>query len=305
MNNQLSNPSASTTTATIASATTIRMLIPWDDETVRNALVTFAHAIGGADASISLMRLDASCQLGRGAVPATPVSDDAGDAHHIHGALPGCANDIVETAETGAADLILLGTSCEPGGEFDCTCLPAQIALDSPVPVMLVRTSHAGGQAFPPILKRLLIPFDGSPRAAKVLQVAARLAGRLALPVHLVMVLDPKQILPPAFAYDPEAEDMIAGFRSDAHLALKQGEQVLDRARVICHSSLLYGPVIGSLKEMIEPGDLVVMTTHGLGNAPHGRLGSVAARMIADIADPLVIMRASPLVDVVVRGHFA
>jgi len=183
--------------------------------------------------------------------------------------------------------------------------LPAQIALDSPVPVMLVRTSHAGGQAFPPVLKRLLIPFDGSPRAAKVLHVAAQMAARLALPVHLVMVLDPKQILPPAFAYDPEAEDMIAGFRSDAHMSLKRGEHVFDLARVICHSSLLYGPVIGSLKEMIEPGDLVMMTTHGLGNAPHGRLGSVAARMIADIADPLVIMRGSRPVDVVVQGHFA
>ncbi|MGI8405440.1 MAG: hypothetical protein ACR2OE_11865 [Thermomicrobiales bacterium] len=122
MNDQLSAPSESTTTATSTTTTTLRMLIPWDDETVRDALVAFAHAIGGADASISLMRIDASCQLGLGAVPPTPGSDFARDAH-IHDALPGCANDIVETAETGAADMILLGTSCQPGGEFDCTCL--------------------------------------------------------------------------------------------------------------------------------------------------------------------------------------
>ena len=285
------------------STSAIRILIPWDDEAVRDALVGFAQAIGGMDAAISLLPIDASCQLARG--PILAMGDSDAPQAHRHDAMPGCANTIVETAEKGAADLVLLGTSCQPGGEFDCTCLPAQIALDSPIPVMLVRTSHSNGQAFPPSLKRLLVPVDGSPRAAHVLQFAARLAGRLALPVLLVMVLDPKQLLPPVFAYDPEVEDMIAGFRSDAHFALKQGELILDHASVTCHSSLLYGPVIGSLKEMIEPGDLVMMTTHGLGNAPHGRLGSVAARMIADIADPLVIARGTPPQDVVVQGHFA
>ena len=45
------------------------------------------------------------------------------------------------------------------------------------------------------------------------------------------------------------------------------------------------------------------MTTHGIGNAPRGRLGSVAARMVADIPAPLVIMRSSPPVDVAVDAH--
>ncbi|MGI8482837.1 MAG: universal stress protein [Thermomicrobiales bacterium] len=288
--------------STANAASTVRFLIPWDDETVRDALATFARALGGEDAPVSLVQIDASCHLAGSPSCAMHESKDLPSPDRD--AMPACANNIVETAERGDADVILIGTSCRPDGEFDCTCLPAQIALDSPVPVLLVRTS-AIGQVFPPIIKRILVPFDGSPRAAHVLQFAARLAQQLALPVHLVMVLDPKQILPPAFVFDPDAEDMVAGFREDAHFALKQGELILDHASVICHSTLLYGPVIGSLKGMIESGDLVMMTTHGLGNAPHGSLGSVAARMISDIVDPLVIMRGIPAEDVVVQGRFA
>ncbi|HWV35768.1 MAG TPA: universal stress protein [Thermomicrobiales bacterium] len=283
---------------------TLRILIPWHDDTVLDELLTFARGIGGGDAHIMLLPLASAC------APEREIRLAAARGIPLEIVQPACEGpaaecDIAAIAAKRAADLILMTTTCHPAGHLDEDCLPAQVALDSPIPVLLVRTHPGERGIFPPSFTRLLIPTDGSTRSTQSLPFAARLASRLRLPVQFVMVIDPMQALPPAYAYDPGAEELIAGLREDAHWALKRGEQMLARHGIAVNSSLLYGPVVACITESVRKGDLVLLTTHGRGNAPAGRLGSVAKRMVAEIPDPMVIMRGHPAPERVAVGHLA
>ena len=284
----------------------LRMLIPWDDDTLLDDLLAFARKMGGSNSHIMLLPAGANgieSGVSRRASNTVPFEIVQVSRDEPMAAISAVA--IAAIAAQRAADVIIMATNCHPGGKLDCSCLAAQLALDSPIPVMLLRWNMAARASFPSSITRLLILLDGSSRAIQSLPFATRLARRLQVAVHFVMVIDPAQVLPPAFARDPEAEDLIAGLREDAHCALKRAEHLLESHGVAVSSSLLYGPVIASIEETIQPGDLVMMTTQGRGSAPHSRLGSVAAQMIADVLDPLVIMRGTPLSEFVVQGYLA
>lgn len=287
------------------------ILIPWDGLTPLNQVVTFAHMLGGQDVNLTLLSLmpahtadnalsadSTACRLEQATVLSSIDVLDLPDV----GSDP--ASGIAMVAAERNVDLILMATPCHPAGALDPSCLAAQFALDSPIPVMIVHFECDNIAAFPPPIRRLLVPLDGSTRATQALPFAADLARRLRLPVQLVMVIDPVQVLPPAYAHDADAAaEMVASLKHDAHWVLTQAEQLLAHQGVTVNSDLVYGPVVSSLKAAVQPGDVLVMTTHGIGSAPRSRLGSVAARLVADVPGPLVIMRGIPPAEIVVRAR--
>lgn len=285
-----------------------RILIPWDGMPPLDQVLILARSIGGADASLLLLptssgsatqnTTEAILRVGQPdqCVPHTDVEVlDAPDIVDL-------TIQIATVAAKREIDLILVATLCHPVGKIDPSCLAAQLALDSPIPVMVIHVDGDNLVALPQSIMRLLIPLDGSSRATQILPVAANLAHQLHLPVRFVMVIDPARILPPAYAYDPGASaEMVAGLTHEAHWALTQAEQFLSRQGITVSSDLLYGPVISSLNAAVEPGDVLAMTTHGIGAAPRARLGSVAATLVSNPPGPLVIMRSSVPPDIVVH----
>lgn len=288
---------------------TFQVMILADTESLVRPATSFVASIAGDDAH--LMAVPFACACGRNG-----HNESVSAAWKINGGASvemmappdGAAVDAegaVALAQAHAADLIVMATACSPEGVLDPDCGAAQLALDSPVPVLLVHAHDGTFPAHPPVT-RLLVPLDGSARAAQALPFTTRLARRLQLPVQFVMVIDPSRILPPAYAYDPEAmDDVLTDLRETAHWALKQAEQQLVRDGIAVQSVLLYGPVTTCIQSAIEPGDLVIMTTHGTGRSPADHLGSVAARMVANVTSPLVIMRGRRQGDVVVEGYVA
>lgn len=213
-------------------------------------------------------------------------------------------HDVIRLAESRGAAMIAIATHCEANGRVDPDCMPSQLALNSTIPVLILRVRPGESLAFTPVT-RILVPLDGSPRAAEALPVATRMATRLGVRVQFVMVIDPSRVIPPAYAYDPDAWSVISVLQETAHWALKQAEEHMTAAGVDVESSLLFGPVNAVLQESIAPGDVVVMTTHGTGRAAQDKLGSVAARIVASAAVPVVIMRGGVPGDIVVDGYQA
>lgn len=286
------------------------ILIPWDGQIPIEPLLTLASSIGGPEASLLLMPVAAGhVDIGGAGHASSPDQDALATAWPRLEWLErsdsaNMAMEIVATAARRDADLIVMATACYPDGWIDSSCLAAQLALDSPAPVMVVHVEGDGATAFPPQIARLVILLDGSARAAQTLPVAASLARRLRVGVRLLMVIDPARVLPPAYAYDPDAmEQMVARLRGEAHGALTQAERQLAKDDVAVTSELLYGPVIETIEAAFQPGDVLVLTTHGLGSATQSQLGSVAAQLVADNPGPLVIMRAGHLASVVATGH--
>lgn len=288
----------------------INILIPWDGNIPIERLLTLAGSVGGPEANLLLLPVSSEHVNDGGQVHESPPNRQALATAWPRLEVLECsdsadvATKIFATSARRNADLILVATTCHPGGAIDSSCLAARLALDSLVPVMVVHFEGDHSTAFPSPISRLLVPLDGSARAAQALPVAARLARLLEVAVTLVMVIDPARVLPPAYAYDQDAtEEMVARLKGEAHEALTQAEHQLTSLGVTVTSELLYGPVIASIEAAVQPGALLVMTTHGLGGAVQSQLGSVAARLVADNPGPLVIMRGSPLASVVVTGH--
>ena len=287
-----------------------QILIPWDGSIPLNQVLTFAQVLGGQDTRLTVLPLAPGCTTGHTASD-NSLADRSGqgamlpsfEVLNLPNATATPALEIIQIANTHEIRLILLATRCHPGGHLDPSCLAAQIALDSPIPVMVIRADSDELAASPQPFTRLVVPLDGSARATQALPLTADLARRLHLPVQLLMVIDPRQVLPPAYAYDPDAAaEMVAGLTHNAHWALERAEQILARQGVTANADLVYGPVVSSLEAAVQPRDLVVMTTHGVGGASRGRLGSIAARIVADARGPFIIMRSTPPADVVTHA---
>lgn len=277
-------------------ASPARILIPWDGLTPIKQVLAFARTIAGDDARLDLLPVAQDAALPSGLDGAVTVLDRPRATSPSRG--------IIDVAASEHSDLILMATPCHPSEDLDPGCLAAEIALDSPIPVMVVHFDCDDLTAFPPKIKRLLVPLDGSLRAAQAIPLAERLARQMKLPVHLVTVIDLNRALPPAYAYDPEAAaTMSAELRGEAGWALRQAERMVNRNGVLVTSDIVNGEVVPSLEAARQPGDVVVMTTHGIGTATRERLGSVAARLVTQTTTPLVIMRSSLPADLVVAAH--
>lgn len=211
---------------------------------------------------------------------------------------------IGDVATDADADLILLAIQAEADGHIDPETTFARFSLDSDIPVMVLRHS-AGTELRFGDAERIVVPLDGSATAAQALPLATRVATVTGLPVQFVMVIDPSRVIPASYAYDPEAWGVISDLRQTAHWALRQAEAELRGKGIRVESDLLFGPVNACLREVVGPGDLVVMTTHGSGRATRRRVGSVARRILASTRQPIVIKRAMVPADVVVEGYEA
>lgn len=278
--------------------TSLRVLALWDQQAHLPSIVSFVRGITGEKTPIMLLPAVRGPEAACGDIDVRALGDDAVEILNATGPVPDSVDEIIGIAKARSVNLIVIATTCCAVGAIDHSCGAAALALDSPVPVMLLRT-HGLADATPSQLTRVLVPLDGSVRAAQALPLAATLARRLDVPVQLIMVIDPARVLPPAYAYDPEAQDIVSDLRETAHWALKLAEQELEKKAVRVNSSLLYGPVATCIQSAIDPGDLLVMTTHGTGRAAVGKLGSMAAKMVALVTTPLVIIRGQPQEDVV------
>lgn len=282
--------------------TSLRVLVLWDNEALVAPTVSFVRGIAGEEARLMLQPVACGPANGGDETTAPELDGDTVEMLERIGQVSESVDRIIAIADARSADLIVMATTCCAVGALDHSCGAAGLALDSPIPVMLLRTHDLARSAVSPI-RRVLVPLDGSSRAAQALPLASTLAGRLDVPVQFIMVIDPARVVPPAYAYDPEARDnILTDLRETAHWALKQAEQRLEQSGVLVSSSLLYGPVSTCIESAIEPGDVLVMTTHGTGRAASSKLGSVAAKMVAHVTTPLVITRVQPQRDMVVNA---
>jgi nucleotide-binding universal stress UspA family protein len=143
------------------------------------------------------------------------------------------------------------------------------------------------------MIRRILVPLDGSELAEAALPAAAALAERLAAVVGLVHVLEkraPRMVHghPHLTASEPAegylariaASRFPAGVRVEIHV---HPEEVADVARSISEHA--------ERKE--EPGgDLIVMCTHGHGDLRKALLGSLAQQVTAVGSTPVLLLQA-------------
>lgn len=232
-------------------------------------------------AQVELDDLAARMSLPDGVSLKTLIVDGSpADAIAQHASSPDSSLVIMATRGRGAIGRLTFGSVAD------------RVARTSTAPVLLVRpTAHDEGSAFEPI-RRLVVPLDGSTRSERSLPRAIALANRLSVPVLLVAVSEVERMAAiygttlSAAAYGELANE------SEAEL-VKLLEGVAERVKaegVEVAFNVLSGAVAPAIDSVTEPGDIIVMTSHGRGGVRRWLLGSVAERLARSAKVPVMLV---------------
>jgi nucleotide-binding universal stress UspA family protein len=301
-----------------------KILIPLDGSDASSRAIDFAATIGGPVASYTLLHVTPDEPLVRdgsdGAAGRTSVQGHAAAAllkgiERLHSAQPDAsqatvlrsgdpARTIVREARTRAASLIVMASrGRESTDEESFGSTVDRVVRTSTVPVLVVR--ERAGEILGPAIHRIIVPLDGSLRAEQAVPVAGRLAKQLGVPVKFVTVVDPKRSFPPSLAYDAAQsgaffDEILAGMQHELTFMQNRATKRLQRSGVAADAALVYGPTVQSIIDETAPGDLMVMTSHGLGVGRHWLLGSISEKLLREARLPMVLLRSQPEPDVTI-----
>ena len=146
--------------------------------------------------------------------------------------------------------------------------------------------------------RRIIVPLDGSALAEQALPQAEGLARLTGAPLHLVRVIDPAgpgtlgTVVLHTDALSMQL--LLEEERIAAREYLERIEQdVRDRQHAVT-VEYRQGPAAQELLANTQPGDLLVMATHGRGGLTRWFLGSVAEAIVRRASIPVLLVRATP-----------
>jgi nucleotide-binding universal stress UspA family protein len=144
------------------------------------------------------------------------------------------------------------------------------------------------------MIRRIIVPLDGSPFAEHAIPLAVSIAARASAQLEFIAVSKPpfsSQYIRGVRMYD---DDMVRhGIAMHRSYLTECQERVSASHAIDASSTVINGNVVETLSAYIAASgaDLVVMTTHGGGSPSASWLGSVSERMIRESHLPLLMVR--------------
>jgi nucleotide-binding universal stress UspA family protein len=183
-------------------------------------------------------------------------------------------------------------------GSFALGSVADRVARTSPVPVLVIRDPVTRARDIPSPVRRIVVPLDGSDRAARALPAAESLAKSLGLPVLLLTVVDVAKCASPALAHEAALDEglyreLVADVQLEAQQALDRAGARLVLRGVRVNVRLLAGPAAATIMGATGPGDVIVMTGRGCGDARRWPLGSVAEQVVSTGPVPVLLVPTS------------
>jgi nucleotide-binding universal stress UspA family protein len=204
------------------------------------------------------------------------------------------ATEILRIAAEQRVDLIAMATHGRGAlARWVFGSVADRVARSSPVPVLLVRPSAREPQAV--VIRRLVVPLDGSPLAEEALPTAQVLATRLGVPIHLITVIDMMRLIPaelgPVVAFDAAVyEETLSQLDAGAAALLAEIRERLERDGLHTSSEVAHGSPFMTVADAVHDGDLIIMTSHGRSGVRRWLLGSVAEKLVREAPVPVVLV---------------
>ena len=194
---------------------------------------------------------------------------------------------ILDVAETKGADLIAMGTYGRKGiRRLIMGSVTSSVILGSACDVLVIKNpcSRCAGK-----YESALVPFDGSVSSKKALGRAAALSKMNPMSIALLYVV-------------PRYEEMIGFLRTssiqdwlleEGARLIKQAEHMVSDNGAEVKTIVEEGPVGEKIVEIANnlKNDLIVMGSHGWRGVNKALIGSIAERVIAYAAVPILIAR--------------
>jgi nucleotide-binding universal stress UspA family protein len=214
--------------------------------------------------------------------------------------------EIVAAADERGADMIAIASHGRGAiGRAIFGSVADRVARTSAVPVLILRTPHDQLPQGEAVIRRVVVPLDGSALAEQALPVAATVAKHVGAPVSVVRVIDPASSLPEApGALGPtpvaaaEASDRIwAELEAQAKRTVGDAIARLQAERIEASGTTLTGSPFFAISDFTETDDLIVLTSHGRGGVGRWLLGSVAEKLVREAPAPVLLVPATERVE--------
>jgi nucleotide-binding universal stress UspA family protein len=192
------------------------------------------------------------------------------------------------------ADMIVMSSHGRGAiGRFASGSVADRVVRHAPLPVMVVGPELAGDEQV--AATRILAPVDGSPLSLTAIPVAAGLALATGAPVYAVNVVTPTIEEYPAAMSGLSA---MPGYSEDiAEAQETQSREMVDGVVAQLHAlgveasgDVFIGSISNTLTGLLQPGDVLVIASHGRKGLPRWVLGSTAMKLIQHAATPIVVV---------------
>jgi nucleotide-binding universal stress UspA family protein len=146
-----------------------------------------------------------------------------------------------------------------------------------------------------PVFERIVVPLDGSELAERALPAAEDLARLTGAPLHLVRIVEMSRLDrygPYGLAATRAAfETVVEEEEAMAQDYLAAVARYLVAAGLPTTAEARHGGVVRELIGLTQPGDVIVMASHGRGGLTRLFLGSVAEEVVRHATVPVLLVR--------------
>ena len=208
--------------------------------------------------------------------------------------------EIVATAARRGVEMIAMASHGRGAvGRAIFGSVADRVARTAPVPILILRPPDEDADQSV-VVSRLVVPLDGSQIAERALPVASALARQFDAPVHVVRAVDAASSLPitPGYlevapAVTAEVTDRIwQEAESEARSTVTAAVSRLRAEGVDASGGIVNGSPFFAISEATQPGDLLVLTSHGRGGVQRWLLGSVAEKLMREADAPVLLVPA-------------
>jgi nucleotide-binding universal stress UspA family protein len=213
---------------------------------------------------------------------------------------------IVDAAEQRGVDIIAMASHGRGAiGRAIFGSVADRVARTSPVPVLILRTPHDDLPHGDVVVRRVVVPLDGSPLAEEALPVAASVARGIGAPIYVVRAVDPASSLPVApgaLGPTPVATSEIVDriyqeLDAEASRTVSNAVAKLQKEGIETSGATLTGSPFSAISDITESDDLLVLTSHGRSGVGRWLLGSVAEKLVREAPAPVLLVPAAERVE--------
>ena len=209
------------------------------------------------------------------------------------------ADEIVEYTEKQNVGLIVMATHGKSGiRRWSMGSVAEKVVRATTRPLALIRAKGAQPDVRAKgILKKILVPLDGSKEGESVLPYIEEIASKLQAAVSLLQVIDVgySTIAAEGYSYLLYSERQMESFKQYARSYLNEVAARLKKSGMAVDIVVRPGKAADEIVQFAEEAhtDLVAMATHGRSGVGRWVFGSVAERVLYEGNTPLLLVRAT------------
>lgn len=289
-----------------------KILIPLDGSETAEAILPFVQEIASrTGGDITVMTAVQPVAIWDTTVTVTVLENEEASAvdylKQVMAKIPGkqkcrvvrgeAAEAILEAADEENADLIAISTHGRSGlARWLFGSTAGKVLESAKVPVLFLRPKTGEDKGAPgPVVKKILVPLDGSDLASSILPPVEEFAKTMGATLVLVHAVTPITALPGFETQAPAAINILDELQRHAQEYLaKLVAEVKARGVEATGLVAIDDPVHAILEAADETrADLIAVATHGRGGLGRAILGSVADGVVRRSADvPCLVLRA-------------